>query len=275
MPKLDPVEQIETQERIIKKQKREIKKFERDIVAAQEEFFNYKKGQKLKLLDIQKRIKDQSQTIRELKREKKLETRQREELSIKHHAKEQTAGSRLNDLEAKIELLKIENEELINKITEGNVIKLEKENEISDLTTKVKKLQYELDNIKQTKLDGLQQKIKIKEDLLDKQNQAVNQLTLDIKKYEVEIAELEFKLSNEQSKHSELGELEKKVNKQEEIIIHLRRTKNSSEEQISSLREKLNDSNKRINSLIEKMKADISLAEKKITYFQINLPEDI
>ena len=274
MSKLDPVETIESQERIIKKQNREIKKLEREIQSAQEMLVEYKKGQKLKLMEIHKRIKEQSQTIRELKREKSLEVRQREELNLEHQQKTQTTESNLNDLHAKIELLQIENEELLNKITENNVMSLEKANEISTLKGELKKLQEEVEHIKQEELNNLQLKIRVKEDLLEKQNQAVNQLTLDIKKYEVEIAELEFKLSNEQGRHGELTELQKKVEKQEEIIIHLRKTNRSYEDQVNSLREKLNDSNKRINSLIQKMKSDISLAEKKITYFQINVPDD-
>ena len=274
MSKLDPVETIESNERIIKKQNREIKKLERDLQSAQDILVEYKKGHKLKLLEIQKRIKEQSQTIRGLKRETSLEVRQREELNIEHQQKTQTTESKLNDLLAKIELLQIENEELLNQITENNVMSFEKDNEISTLKGNLKKLQEEVEHIKQEELNNLQQKIRIKEDLLEKQNQAVNQLTLDIKKYEVEIAELEFKLSNEQGRHGELTELQKKVEKQEEIIIHLRKTNRSYEDQINSLREKLNDSNKRINSLIEKMKSDISLAEKKITYFQIDVPDD-
>ncbi|NVM53893.1 MAG: hypothetical protein HWN66_09340 [Candidatus Helarchaeota archaeon] len=277
MSKLNAVETIESQERMIKKQNREIKKLEREVVSVQDEFFNFKKGQKLKLLEIQKRIKEQSYTIKDLKMQKKVKTRQFEEKHLKQQEKEQTAESKIRELQNKNEILIIENEELTNKITEDNVKNLERDTEISNLKTQIKELEDKIEHIKQTEINELQQKLLVKGDLLEKQTQAVNQLTLDMKKYEVEIAELEYKLSNEQGKHSELGELQKKVGNQEEIIIHLRKTNISNKEKIKSLRDQLNGSNKRINELLQKLKeipGNEARSGQEITYFQINFPEN-
>ncbi len=265
----DATEILESQERVIKKQAREIKKLEREITSLRDELLNTKKEQKLKLLEIQKRIKEQSATIKNLRQQTKLEARTLEEMSLKQLAKEEDAFS-------KIETLNIEREELVNKISQKDVIILEKENEISSLNTEVKGLRSQIEHIKHSELDELRNRLKVKEGLIEQQNDAVNKLTLDIKKYEVEIAELEYKLSNEQAKNAELMGSQEKVEKQEELIIHLRSKNISNEEKIKELREQLNNSNKRVNDLLEKVKALQNRSEPsevKIPFYQINLPE--
>ena len=276
MPEFDPVETIESQERIIKKQNREIKKLERDLVEAQNEFFNYKKEQKLKIMEIQKKFKEQSHTIKNFKMKKKLEARQFEERQIEHKEKDATMGSKIKGLLDEISVMKIENEELMNKLAQNNITIMERNNELSDLKTQLKQLQDKLEHIKQTELDALQNKLKVKEDLLEKQNQAINQLTLDMKKHEVEIAELEFRLSNEQAKQGEAIDLRNKVTSQEELILHLRKTNVSNEERIKTLREQINGSNRRINELLQKLKSGQGhpQPDQAITYYQITFPEE-
>ncbi|HUX99280.1 MAG TPA: hypothetical protein VMV49_06965 [Candidatus Deferrimicrobium sp.] len=274
--KIKPSETIEIQERMIKKLQRDITQLERTITILQDELLNYKKEQKIRLLEIQKRVKDQSRTIQELKSRTKQETRTLEEMSLEHIEKEETALSKIKGLEEKNELMQIESEELINKITQNNVSILEKDEIIANLNSQINELKNKIEYIKQNELNELQQKIMVKEELLNQQNDAVNKLTLEIKKDEVEIAELEYKLSNEQSKHKDLEELLKKVEKQDDIIIHLRKINITNEEKAEQLRAQLNIANKRIDDLLQTIKAleeRPAQSEVKIPYFQIKLPE--
>lgn len=276
MKKFDPTETIESQERYIMKLERENKTFKQNIAIMEEELLNNKKEQKMKILEIQNKLKEQSRTIKELKHNTKENVRQLEELNLQQTTTKVTASSQINELMEKNELLKVENEDLINTITQNQVQLLEKDNEFSELQTQLKKMQNELENIRKNEIGDLQQKLTVKEKLIEQQNAAVNKLTLDIKKYEVEIAELEYKLSNEQSKSADLDELQKKIEKQEDVIIHLRKTNLANEEKIKSLREQLNTSNVQINDLLKKIKAlqeKESRKEAEIPYFQIKLPD--
>ena len=276
MKKFDPTETIESQERYIMKLERENKTFKQNIAIMEEELLNNKKEQKMKILEIQNKLKEQSRTIKELKHNTKENVRQLEELNLQQTTTKVTASSQINELMEKNELLKVENEDLINTITQNQVQLLEKDNEFSELQTQLKKMQNELENIRKNEIGDLQQKLTVKEKLIEQQNAAVNKLTLDIKKYEVEIAELEYKLSNEQSKSADLDELQKKIEKQEDVIIHLRKTNLANEEKIKSLREQLNTSNVQINDLLQKIKAlqeKESRKEAEIPYFQIKLPD--
>ena len=281
MKKFDPTETIESQERYIMKLERESKKLELEtknaeqkIAHLEEELLNTKKTHKMQLLEIQNKLKEHSRTIKELKHTGNVSVRQIEELNIQKSVKEESSTSKIKMLEDKNELLKIENEDLINTITQNQVQLLEKDNEISTIQTQINKLQNEIENIRKHELNELQQKLTVKEKLSEQQNEAVNKLTLDIKKYEVEIAELEYKLSNEQIKRAEADELQKKIEKQEDVIIHLRKTNITNEEKIKELREHLNTANVQINDLLQKIK---TLQEKespkdtKISYFQIKL----
>jgi chromosome segregation ATPase len=276
LKKFDPTETIESQERYIMKLERENKTFKQNIAIMEEELLNNKKEQKMKILEIQNKLKEQSRTIKELKHNTKENVRQLEELNLQQTTTKVTASSQINELMEKNELLKVENEDLINTITQNQVQLLEKDNEFSELQTQLKKMQNELENIRKNEIGDLQQKLTVKEKLIEQQNAAVNKLTLDIKKYEVEIAELEYKLSNEQSKSADLDELQKKIEKQEDVIIHLRKTNLANEEKIKSLREQLNTSNVQINDLLKKIKAlqeKESRKEAEIPYFQIKLPD--
>jgi len=277
MKKFDPNETIESQERYIMKLERENKRQERNLAEFEAQLLNTKKEYKSKLLEIQNKLKDQSRTIKELKHYGNVNVRQLEELNIQQTTTEQTASSKINELLEKNELLKIENEDLINTITQNQVQLLEKDNELSDLQIQVKKVQDEIENLRKNEISELQQKLTIKEKLAEQQNNAVNKLTLDIKKYEVEIAELEYKLSNEQTKHEEIDEFQRKIENQEDVIIHLRKTNIANEEKIKELREQLNTSNVQINDFLQKIKAleeKESQKEVEIPYFQIKLPED-
>lgn len=281
MKKFDPTETIESQERYIMKLERESKRLEMETKDAQqkiaqleEELLNTKKAHKIQLLEIQNKLKDQSRTIKELKHTGNVSVRQIEELNIQQSAKEESATSKMKALEDKIELMKIENEDLINTITQNQVQLMEKDNEISTNQTQLNKIQTELENIRKNELNELQQKLTVKEKLIEQQNDAVNKLTLDIKKQEVEIAELEYKLSNEQTKREEADELQKKIEKQEDVIIHLRKTNLTNEEKVKELREQLNTANIQINDLLQKIKTmqgKESSKDTKISYFQIKL----
>lgn len=281
MKKFDPTETIESQERYIMKLERESKKLEMEsknaeqkIAQLEEELLNTKRSHKMQLLEIQNKLKDQSRTIKDLKHTGNVNIQQIEELNVQQSAKEESATSKIKGLEDKNELLRIENEDLINTITQNQVQLMEKDNEISTIQTQKNKLQNELENIRKNELNEIQQKLTVKEKLIEQQNEAVNKLTLDIKKQEVEIAELEYKLSNEQAKRAEADELQKKIEKQEDVIIHLRKTNITNEEKTKELREQLNVANVQINDLLQKMK---TLQEKespkdtKISYFQIKL----
>jgi chromosome segregation ATPase len=282
MKKFDPTETIESQERYIMKLERESKKLEMETKNAEqkfaqleEELLNTKKAHKMQLLEIQNKLKDQSRTIKELKHTGNVSVRQIEELNVQQSANQESAISKIKGLEDKNELLKIENEDLINTITQNQVQLMEKDNEISTIQTQINKLQNELENIRKHELNELQQKLAVKEKLAEQQNEAVNKLTLDIKKQEVEIAELEYKLSNEQAKRAEADELQKKIEKQEDVIIHLRKTNITNEEKTKEVREQLNTANIQINDLLQKMKTlqeKESLKDIKISYFQIKLP---
>jgi chromosome segregation ATPase len=274
--KFDPTETIESQERYIMKLERENKTLKQNIAIMEEELLKNKKEQKMKILEIQNKLKDQSRTIKELKHNTNENVRQLEELNLQQTTTKVTASSQINELTDKNELLKVENEDLINTITQNQVQLLEKDNELSELQTQLKKIQNELENIRKNEIGDLQQKLTVKEKLIEQQNGAVNKLTLDIKKYEVEIAELEYKLSNEQSKSADLDELQKKIEKQEDVIIHLRKTNLANEEKMKSLREQLNTSNVQINDLLQKIKTlqeKESSKEAEIPYFQIHLPD--
>lgn len=274
MKKVDEQEIIESQERIIKKQEREIKGLERTITLLQGEIQDYKKEQKLRLLEVQKKIQEQSFTIKEMKSKSKAETRAVEEISLKQLEKEESAFSKFRELEGKLDTLTIENEELNNTINQKDVLLLEKDNDLSTLKTEINALQDRFENLKQTELKELRQKLSVKEDLVSKQNEAVNKLTLDIKKYEVEIAELEYKLSTEQTRNSELKDLQSKIASQEDIIIHLRKTNVINEEKLTELREQLNNANKRISELLQKLKTaqeGVKKEEIKIPFFQLTL----
>ncbi len=274
MKKVEEQEIIESQERIIKKQEREIKGLERTITLLQGEIQDYKKEQKLRLLEVQKKIQEQSFTIKEMKSKSKAETRAVEEISLKQLEKEESAFSKFRELEGKLDTLTIENEELNNTINQKDVLLLEKDNDLSTLKTEINALQDRFENLKQTELKELRQKLSVKEDLVSKQNEAVNKLTLDIKKYEVEIAELEYKLSTEQTRNSELKDLQSKIASQEDIIIHLRKTNVINEEKLTELREQLNNANKRISELLQKLKTaqeGVKKEEIKIPFFQLTL----
>lgn len=277
MSKFDPTETIESQERYIMKLERESKRLERNVTELEEQLLNTKKEQKMKLLEIQNKLKEQSRTIKELKHSGKENVRQLEELNIQQVTTQETTSSKITEILEKNELLKLENEDLINSLTQNQVQFLEKDNEISDLQIQLKKLQDDMEYLRKNEMADIQQKLTVKENLIEKQNEAVNKLTLDIKKNEVEIAELEYKLSNEQSKGADLEELQKKIEKQEDVIIHLRKTNIANEEKMKGLREQLNTSNVQINDLLQKIKAleeKESQNEVEIPYFQINLPED-
>jgi len=281
MKKFDPTETIESQERYIMKLERESKKLEMEtknaeqkIAQLEEELLNTKKTHKMQLLEIQNKLKEHSRTIKELKHTGNVSVRQFEELNIQKSVKEESNTSKIKMLEDKNELLKIENEDLINTITQNQVQLLEKDNEISTIQTQINKLQNELENIRKHELYELQQKVTVKEKLIEQQNEAVNKLTLDLKKYEVEIAELEYKLSNEQIKRAEADELQKKIEKQEDVIIHLRKTNITTEEKTKELREQLNTAHVQMNDLLQKIKIlqeKESLKDTKISYFQIKL----
>ncbi len=281
MKKFDPTETIESQERYIMKLERESKKLEMEtknaeqkIAQLEEELLNTKKTHKMQLLEIQNKLKEHSRTIKELKHTGNVSVRQIEELNIQKSVKEESNTSKIKILEDKNELLKIENEDLINTITQNQVQLLEKDNEISTIQTQINKLQHELENIRKHELNELQQKVTVKEKLIEQQNEAVNKLTLDIKKYEVEIAELEYKLSNEQIKRAEADELQKKIEKQEDVIIHLRKTNITTEEKTKELREQLNTAHVQMNDLLQKIKIlqeKESPKDTKISYFQIKL----
>ena len=281
MKKFDPTETIESQERYIMKLERESKKLEMEtknaeqkIAQLEEELLNTKKTHKMQLLEIQNKLKEHSRTIKELKHTGNVSVRQFEELNIQKSVKEESSTSKIKILEDKNELLKIENEDLINTITQNQVQLLEKDNEISTIQTQINKLQNELENIRKHELYELQQKVTVKEKLIEQQNEAVNKLTLDLKKYEVEIAELEYKLSNEQIKRAEADELQKKIEKQEDVIIHLRKTNITTEEKTKELREQLNTAHVQMNDLLQKIKIlqeKESPKDTKISYFQIKL----
>lgn len=273
--KFDPTETIESQERYIMRLERENKRFERNIAELEEQLLNTKKEQKMRLLEIQNKLKEQSRTIKELKHSGKENVRQLEELNIQQTTTKETAKSKISELMEKNDLLKLENEDLINTITQNQVQLLERDNEISDLQIQLKKVQDEIDNLRKNEISELEQKLTVKEKLIEQQNEAINKLTLDIKKNEVEIAELEYKLSTEQTKRENIDELQKKIEKQEDVIIHLRKTNITNEEKIKALREQLNTSNLQKNDLLQKIKI---LEEKEnqiieIPFFQIKLSE--
>ncbi|MHA1230986.1 MAG: hypothetical protein ACTSRP_03700 [Candidatus Helarchaeota archaeon] len=248
-------ETVESQERIINKQDREIRRLKLEIQRLENELIETKKQAKIKELELKNKIKDQAREIADLKIASKQGTAEYKEISKRQIKHQEHAMQEINALNSEILKLKKVISAQENKIELYETQISEKEIQVQNLKEQLnarEKAEMEVDLKMQKELEKLKEQLQKKELLLEKQNDAINKLTLDLKKKEVEIAELEYKLSNLPKNEPD-----------ENLKIQL----HESELLIKSLRRIIAEKEEKINSLLDSQKE----MDMKIYYYNIKI----